>query len=84
MTELNPLIWYLDRELKFVPPHFIKSNTPLSPESLFWVRSKISGRYAIDTATDFNVLLILDNQKYVYFEESKDVMLFELRWSGAK
>lgn len=84
MNEINFDIWYRTRELTFVPPHFIKSTTPLTSDSLFWVRSKLSGRYAIDTHTDLNVLLVLDNQKYIFFEESKDAMIYELRWSGAK
>ena len=72
---VNPLIWYAERELSFVPRHFIKCPTPLNSQSINWVKNKITGRFAI--AAD---PIVTDS--YVYFEDQKDVTLYEIIWAG--
>lgn len=82
--KLNPIQWYVDRELSFVPTHFTKANTILTDESLFWVRTKLIGRYAIMHSNEDNVFSILANEKNFYFEDPAEAMIYELRWSGKK
>lgn len=84
MIEINPLIWFVDRELDTAPQHFIKCSTPIKTESLFWVRSKLSGRFAVENSLSIGHSLVIDHHSFIYFEDSKDAMLYELRWSGAK
>jgi len=82
--EVNPLIWYGFRQLDPAPPHFLKSSTPATNDSIFWVRTKLSGRFAVQAAPYTNLEIIFDLHPYVYFEDPKELMLYELRWSGSK
>lgn len=85
MIEINPQVWYGVRSLKNIPVHFIKATTPVTTESLSWIRGKLSGRYAVTLETDMEFdQFIQDTKTYVYFEDSADVMIYELRWSGSK
>ena len=81
MRESTPFIWYGARMLEFVPPHFVKSNTPLSDNSHIWVMSKLSGRYAVIPNDEF-IDVLTDNKATIYFEDPAEAMLYELRWSG--
>jgi len=72
--DINPQIWFSDRKLKSIPKHFLKSNTPASDEACVWVLSKLQGRFATDLGDSF------DND--IYFEDPKELMIYELRWSG--
>ena len=80
MNDINLQIWYSDRELEFVPPHFMRVETTLSEESLFWVQSRLQGRYSVQIVYENNVLFTEKNS--IYFEDPVEAMLFELRWSG--
>jgi hypothetical protein len=80
MTEINPLVWFGNRELSFIPKHFIKAPTSMTAESLFWVRSKLSGRFSFQP--DYDEAVIFSDTNKIYFEDSADVMFYELRWSG--
>lgn len=92
MGELNALVWYTNRELDIVPPHFKRSTTIMTPENLFWVRSKLTGRYSInenfmsDSTNAFTVSgsTLFDLNSYIYFEDERELVLFELRWAGGK
>lgn len=84
---VNPLLWFGERELNHIPPHFIKANTLLTDDSLFWVMTKCHGRYAIsdiqeDEFTD--ILSIFTLTRNIYFEDPTEAMMYELRWSGSK
>ena len=79
---MNPLIWYTDREINIVPPHFIKCPSIVTEESLFWIRNKTTSRYVlVDDVTTIN---LISNEKLVYFESQKDATIYELMWSGSK
>lgn len=89
MVEINPLIWFGKREVSPTPKHFIKAPTPLSPTSKLWVMTKIKGRYSIshyynDNEENFLSLLPDTSKEYIFFEDPKEVMLYELRWAGSK
>lgn len=73
--KFNPTNWYSKRELgaeQFVPKHFIKCNAVVTPESRIWIIAHLSGRYAI-----INQWI----EDIVYFEDSKEAILYELFWS---
>jgi hypothetical protein len=79
--EIDPQSWFGIREIKSnIPKHFIKSNTPMSEESYIWVVKKLAGRFG--TSTDASNLLSIIDDAYVYFEDPKEAMIYELRWSG--
>jgi len=83
MREVIPTVWYGERKLSHVPPHFVKSASLLTTESLSWVIGRLSGRYAISSFTD-DVNFFLDSHNYIYFEDPGEAMMYELRWSGTK
>jgi hypothetical protein len=78
-----PIVWYGTRKLDSVPPHFVKSSTPLTNEAFIWVKARLVGRYAVHTSPQINEL-VFDLKPYIYFEDPKEVSLYELRWSGSK
>ncbi len=88
---LNPAIWYAERELTLIPPHFVKCPTPVTTDSLDWIRNKTIGRFVlgpIDTDKSSPIrgisLSMRDyNKYYVYFESTSDATLYELYWSGS-
>ena len=83
---VNPLLWYGERELQHIPPHFTKAYTALTDDSLFWVMTKCYGRYSITNAEeDVNdIMSIFMLVRNIYFEDPSEAMMYELRWSGSK
>ena len=82
--EIDPQSWFGTREITgIIPPHFIKSNTPISDESYNWVVKKLAGRFgsSIDITDISSVSGFMENS-YLYFEDPKEAMIYELRWSG--
>ena len=85
MREVNPIVWFGERALTHVPPHFVKAQTALTNESLNWVNSKLVGRYAMTTYDDApDNGFIFESHSYIYFEDSAEAMMYELRWSGTQ
>ena len=83
---VNPMLWYGERELQHIPPHFTKATTPVTYESLFWVMTKCQGRYSITSAeeNENDIMFLFVLTQNIYFEDSAEAMLYELRWSGSK
>lgn len=80
--EIDPQSWFGVREIKnIIPKHFTKSSTSMTEESYLWVVKKLAGRFGtsidMSTVSSFN-----DGDTYVYFEDPKEAMIYELRWSG--
>jgi len=84
MDKINPIIWYGTRELDTVPPHFIKASTKITDESYFWVKTVLTGRFSVHTSAISSLESIFDLNAYIFFEDPKEVMLYELRWAGSK
>lgn len=84
MIEINPYVWFGARQLDIVPPHFFKSMTPVHSDSYFWVRSKLTGRFAVHTSDITTLEVLFDLRPYIFFEDPKEMMLYELRWAGSK
>jgi hypothetical protein len=78
--EIDPVVWFTERQLEYPPVHFVTVHTPLTEESRQWVLNKLRGRFAvtIDT-TDF--MFNLESLGCISFEDPKEATLFELKWS---
>lgn len=83
MTEIDPLVWYVDRELSFPPRHFVKATTPVTTESAIWVRNTLQGRFCIVTDSVGGSYTFTLLRPSVYFESTMECMLYELRWSAS-
>ena len=85
IKELSPFAWFGTRRLDVVPRHFIKCPTPSTTESEQWVIINLKGRYVLsNNMRSLSAAFEVDSSSYFYFEDSKDAMLYELRWSGGK
>ena len=87
MRDFNPLLWYGTRHLTVVPKHFVKGNTPLTSESKQWVEDRLIGRYSTTMSTvlvPHDILTIISHSvsEVVYFEDPKELTLYELYWAG--
>lgn len=77
--EIDPQSWFGTREVKSsLPKHFIKASTAITEESYQWVIKKLAGRFI--TIGDVTESFL--DKSYVYFEDPKEAMIYELRWSG--
>lgn len=78
--EIDPIVWFAERQLDYPPVHFVTVHTPLTEESRQWVLNKLRGRFAVTIeTTDF--LFNLESLGCISFEDSKEATLFELKWS---
>ena len=80
---IDPIIWYANRELEFIPNHFIKCSTPVTTANMQWTRNKTTGRYAFCNETTVSRTNLLFDGRRVYFENERDAMLYELLWAGS-
>jgi hypothetical protein len=73
--------WYGQRELTYLPKHFVTASAPLTEESRQWVLDSLSGRFAV-VPNVYNDIIVLDTfLGKIGFEDPKEATLFELRWS---
>lgn len=75
--KINLHTWFGKRQLNFCPKHFIRASTALDDEKLFWVLETLHGRFFVSG----NSLSIIDFNDEIYFEDTQDLMLYELTWS---
>lgn len=73
--KINPFTWYGEREVHYLPKHFIRCNTEVTTDRKDWVYENLNGRFYVGTASDF---LFTEE---IYFEDPQEAMLYELRWS---
>jgi hypothetical protein len=76
---VNPFIWFGERELTFVPKHFIRCPTAITLTSQQWIQNNATGRFAI--AADPNAKADLFHHPHVYFENNTDAIMYELMWT---
>lgn len=92
MTELNLdsinlSTWFSERELTFVPVHFVAANSRLTTESIAWTLENLQGRYAIRPADPYlyyvNTRSVHDvyESKIIFFEDPTEALFYDLRWS---
>jgi len=73
IDDINLHTWFIDRELDFVPEHFITSKVLLTDESKLWILEKCVGRFS--TISDG-----LGYRAQPAFEDSKEALFYELIW----
>lgn len=78
IEDINLYTWFTERQLNYVPSHFVVANTPIQPESKSWIIEKLSGRYTIVTLDSGTFLLDVE---YPAFEDPKEATFYELTWS---
>ena len=78
--EIDPYIWFAEREVKFLPKHFTISTTELTVESKQWILDNLKGRFCIVHLSSqiFLIDMYLGN---IAFEDPKDAVFYELKWS---
>lgn len=85
MRDFNPQLWFANREMDHVPTHFIKCPTPITYDRLEWVKTNLTGRYAILSVNVWMTsLTIIEETKTIHFEDPKEATFYELRWAGTK
>lgn len=82
MVEINPQVWFGERELDYTPKHFVLTKTKLTSESKVWILTKLSGRFSsvqyVDESVNFSIL----GQDFCpAFEDPAEAVLYELYWS---
>ena len=80
IDDIDPRLWFCERELAYPPKHFVKATTKVTEESKQWVLEKLRGRFAVtrnntDFFSDMTCLGI------ILFEDPAEAMMFELKWS---
>lgn len=75
LTDINLNQWFMNRELNFIPNHFIKTHTPTTPESKQWIQEKLRGRYSL--TLNFSVF----GDTIPAFEDPQEATFYELTWS---
>lgn len=82
MIEFDVETFLNTRELENCPPHFLKANTPVTGESLNWVKNKLRGRYSLVLNDDTIHNFIFSHTLNIYFEDHSEATMYELRWAG--
>ena len=81
---IDPITWFSERELQYTPAHFVVTKNPLNGESRQWILDKLSGRFSVvyesRTNDDLDFLLSIPHG-YPAFEDPKEAIMYELRWS---
>jgi hypothetical protein len=75
IDNINLHTWYSNRELDFVPEHFIVSKTPITDESRNWILEKLVGRFAIMSSTT-DIFFT----SFPAFEDPKEAIFYELKF----
>ena len=77
--DIDPFIWFANREVEFFPKHFVLSDTPLTMESKQWVLDKLRGRFCIVQTTEFFIIDYYLGK--IAFEDPSEATFYELKWS---
>lgn len=83
--EIDPYSWFGERELRFAPPHFIATKTPLTPESKQWILTHLKGRFSIvfhdDEINDNDLFSLINLAGSPAFEIPQEAVIYELKWA---
>lgn len=77
MIKINYETYFSQRELNFLPKHFVITNTPVSDESLRWIYEKLHGRFYLKNSKGN----LFDFEKYPCFENPSEAVMYEITWS---
>lgn len=75
IEDINLYTWFIDRELNYVPKHFVYARTAVTPVSKAWILERTTGRFAITTKRSSDMLDI-----YPAFEDPREAVFYELSW----
>lgn len=78
MSTINLHTWFIDRELTFCPPHFVKTRTIANKENIGWIKEKLIGRFTFVPSIDGEYVM---GEYSPAFEDPKEAVLYELTWS---
>lgn len=85
MNEYNidPITWFGMREVKFTPPHFVQTKTPLTPESRSWIYNSLRGRFSISypDEIDNDMFSLISLSGCPAFELPEEALAYELKWA---
>lgn len=76
---INLYTWFGERELNFMPVHFVKTNTPLREEAYSWILENLNGRFYLLDKTFADLTLF--GEVYPCFEDPQEATFYELTWS---
>lgn len=77
--ELDPIQWFGQRELEYMPNHFYVTKTQVTDESKLWIIHKLKGRYVlVSIGDDFDFMSF---NVFPAFEDKAEAVLYELTWS---
>jgi len=76
LENINLQTWFTERELAVNPEHFIKTSTPLTPESTIWILERLRGRFS----THIKRRTVFETEYTPTFEDPKEAMFYELTW----
>lgn len=79
--EVDPIVWFAERELGCPPAHFVTATTPVTAASKLWVLDYLRGRFAISNTYSPDTLLDIDILGYISFEDPSEATIYELKWS---
>ena len=79
---IDPITWFSERELKYTPKHFVVAKAQLTTESKLWILNNLKGRFTIvNEIDDDSDIFQVFNFGHPAFEDPKEAVLFELKWS---
>ena len=80
IDDIDPRLWFCERELQYPPRHFVQATTKATEESKQWVLEKLRGRFAVTQNND-NFFENITYLGTISFEDPSEAMMFELKWS---
>jgi hypothetical protein len=84
MTELNVYTWFSNRELNYIPAHFVVVDTLITQESKQWILEKLTGRFCLVEIPNYTDQGSYDSWPqfgyYPAFENPTEATYFQLMW----
>ncbi len=74
---INYETYFAERQLDFLPKHFVVTNTAINNESLRWIYEKLHGRFYLKT----NASHLFDLDQYPCFEDPSEAVIYEITWA---
>jgi hypothetical protein len=85
MTELNVYTWFSNRELNYIPAHFVVVDTLITQESKQWILEKLTGRFCLVESPNYTDQESYDSMlQFGYFpafENPQEATYFQLMWN---
>lgn len=87
--EINPYVYFAERELQYKPTHFVQTKTAITLESRKWINNKLKGRFCVVNLEKLYNMMEISNTNiiveglngYPAFEDPAEATFYELTWS---